>query len=192
MAIYCNSRYLLATKDAAFLQQRIPYRYKQGQAIAGVTDRSALQAIVDAYRYLVKHTSVGQHGLIRVQSGDWNDGFSGLAGCGTNAKCQQAVQAQGESIMNSAMVSFIMERFAQALELCSVPVSLIDPAEVRRFGTEQTAAVREFGWNGRWVNRAWLPKKGFVGTDAKGDGLGITLEPQVGYLVHLNSSFFLC
>lgn len=172
-----SAEYLLATKDAAFLQQRIPFRYKKSQSVGGATDRSALEAIVAAYHYLVNHTSVGQHGLIRVQSGDWNDGFSGMA-CGKDAKCQQVVQAQAESIMNSAMSGYVMERFAQALELCKVPASVLDSAAVRRFGAAQTAAVRQWGWNGQWVNRAWLPKKGFVGTDAKGDGLGITLEPQ--------------
>eukprot|EP01052_Picozoa_sp_SAG31_P061826 SAG31_NODE_20877_length_563_cov_1.232759_1_plen_64_part_10 len=32
--------------------------------------------------------------------------------------------------------------------------------------------------NGDFLNRAWLPNKGFIGTNIKGDSLGMTLEPQ--------------
>ena len=187
--LLASAEYLLATKDVAFLTERIQFRYKVSQSTA--PDRSVLEAIVDAYRYLVNHTGTGQHGLMRVQSGDWNDGFSGLAGCGgKDSACQIAVQAQGESIANSAMMTFVLERFAQALELCKVDKGVLDVAEVRAFAAAQTAAVREYGWNGQWVNRAWLPHKGFVGTNAKGDHLGMTMEPQSWVLLSsmLNAS----
>ena len=185
--LLASSEYLLATKNVEFLAERIPFKFKVSQS--AVPDRSVLQAIVDAYRYLVNHTSTGQHGLMRVQSGDWNDGFSALAGCKDSA-CQIAVQAQGESIANSAMMTFVLERFAQALELCKVDKSVLDVAEVRAFAKAQTAAVRQYGWNGQWVNRAWLPQKGFVGTNAKGDHLGMTMEPQSWVLLSsmLNAS----
>ena len=187
LACDCRSEYLLATKDVAFLTQRIQYRYKTDQS--ATPDRSALEAIVDAYRYVVNHTSTGQHGLMRVQTGDWNDGFSGMAGCGKGVSaCQTAVQKEGESIANSAMMTFVLERFAQALELCKVDKGVLDVAEVRAFAAAQTAAVREYGWNGRWINRAWLPKKGFVGTTS--DHLGMTMEPQSWVLLSgmLNAS----
>ena len=66
---------------------------------------------------------------------------------------------------------------AQALTLCKVNTSVA--SEARAFAGTQRAAVRKYGWNGQWMNRAWLPHKGFIGTNAKGDKLGITMEPQV-------------
>ena len=179
LEIYCLlafSEYLLATKDVGYVKQRIPYKIKANRS--ATADRSVLEAVVDAYRYLVNHTSTGQHGLMRVQTGDWNDGFSALAGCGGPGACQTAVQAQGESIANSAMMAHVLERFAQALELCQVDKRVLNVGGVRAFAVAQKRAVLEYGWNGQFVNRAWLPKKGFVGTNGKGDRLGMTMEPQ--------------
>ena len=177
-----GSEYLLATKDAAFLDTRIPFRYKVDKAPHGQPDRSALEALGAAFTYLVNHTGVGPHGLIRVQSGDWNDGFSELAGCGRNAKCQREVQAEAESLMNSAMATFIYGRFADALEMANAsvtgPAEQVSPATVRAAAQQQRAALLKHGWNGEWLNRAWLPNRGFVGTNGHGDPLGITLEPQ--------------
>jgi hypothetical protein len=190
------SEYVLATKDTGFLAQRIPYRFKVNRAPPGQTDRSVLQVLADACRYLANHTSVGPHGLIRVQSGDWNDGFSTLAGCGSNKQCQHQVQLEAESVMNSAMAAYILPRFAQVLDLAveanatSASQIGLDSATVRAFAASQRVALQNFAWNGDFLNRAWLPHKGFVGTNAKGDSLGMTLEPQAWALLSgcLNAS----
>jgi hypothetical protein len=173
------SEYVLASKDVSFLSQRITYRFKADRAPPGQPDRSVLQVLADAYAYLTNHTGTGQHGLLRVQSGDWNDGFSGLAGCGSNKACQHEVQLEAESVMNSAMATFILSKFAQVLELAAKANAAevgLDPATVRGFAEAQKKALQEFAWNGNWLSRAWLPRKGFVGTQS--DSLGMTLEPQ--------------
>jgi cellobiose phosphorylase len=186
-----TSEYLLATKDVRFLSERIPYKFKLDMLKpSDKTDRSVLEVIAAAYRYLVNHTSVGRHGLLRVQSGDWNDGFSAIAGCGGNVGCQEKVQATAESVMNAAMATHVMDRLASALEMASasahmedaidiIDPSIIDAASVRQFGNLQKEMLLKWAWNeGGWCDRAWLPNKGFVGSSQRGDPLGITLEPQ--------------
>ena len=123
-----------------------------------------------------------------MQSGDWNDGFSSIAHCRTEA-CRTQVQQQGESVMNSAMATYILPRFADALELCNATRNatgeaspllrgVIDPRDVRLFAKEQETVVLAAAWNGAWFNRAWLPTTGFVGTNNRHDPIGIQLEPQ--------------
>ena len=189
--LLASAEYLLATKDADFLKERIPYKFKADKATpSGAADRSALEVIAAAYKYLTTHTGVGPHGLIRVQSGDWNDGFAALAGCRGNAACQTKVQATAESVMNSAMATHILDRLASALEMAAVDPATIDPAEVRQFAKGQQEALLQHAWNGDWLDRAWLPNKGFIGTNTRGDALGLTLEPQPWILLSssLNAS----
>ena len=69
-----------ATYRPMFLATATPFRYKATRSKGGST-RTALQALAAAYRYLANHTSTGGHGILRVQSGDWNDGFSSIARC---------------------------------------------------------------------------------------------------------------
>jgi len=178
----CFAEYVLATKDAAFLAERIPYRFKLEFLKKGEkNDRSVLEIVAAAFAYLVNHTATGKHGIIRVQSGDWNDGSSGLAGCSAaDAACKHKVQAEAESLMNTAMATHIMKRLAAALTLAHADSSVIDVGEVQAFGEQQTRALFAHGLNpSGWINRFWVGgKRGFVGTDAKGDPLGMTLEPQ--------------
>ena len=74
--------------------------------------------------------------------------------------------------------SYILPRFADALELCNVSRKVLDPVDVRQVAAAQQGALLKWAWNGNWFSRAWLPNMGFVGTDSPHDPIGMQLEPQ--------------
>jgi hypothetical protein len=79
------------------------------------------------------------------------------------------VQLAAESVMNSAMATYILPRFAQVLDLAATANATaaagvgLHPATVRAFAEAQVTALQASAWNGDFLSRAWLPRKGFVG-----------------------------
>ena len=75
--------------------------------------------------------------------------------------------------MNSAMATYILPRFAQVLELAAAANATaaagvgLHPATVRVFAEAQVTALQASAWNGDFLSRAWLPRKGFVGTQVR-------------------------
>ena len=66
--LYAATEYVLATKDTAFLGETV-------LAYNSTLNRTVLAALVDSYEYITGHIGVGAHGLLRMQTGDWNDVF---------------------------------------------------------------------------------------------------------------------
>ena len=75
----------------------------------------------------------------------------------------------------------ILPRFAQVLDRgdsqCHCRCRGRAPAGFSgAFAERQRTSLQQFAWNGEFFSRAWLPHRGFVGT--QNDTLGMTLEPQ--------------
>jgi len=66
-------------------------------------NRTVLGCLVDSYKYLTTHIGVGSHGLLRMQTGDWNDVFVQEAMNGGSTRAE--VIATGESSTNAAMAA---------------------------------------------------------------------------------------
>lgn len=76
----------------------------------------------------------------------------------------------GESVLNSAMASYVLDRYASVLEAVDAKPELA--ADARQKAEEHRRAVRA-QWTGEWFRRAWLgPKLGWLGEDS------IWIEPQ--------------
>jgi cellobiose phosphorylase len=107
--LWLASEYVLATRDTAFLDERIPtfplYGPKAGRA-------SVRELLARCYRHLTQVTGAGKHGLMRLSNGDWNDG----AVVGFVPRDQhETVRQQGESTLNAAFASYALELYARML-----------------------------------------------------------------------------
>ncbi|MGA2924250.1 MAG: hypothetical protein ABSE28_24390 [Candidatus Sulfotelmatobacter sp.] len=161
--LWLVSEYVLATRDKGFLDQRIPLYPRREATPADPTIRELVER---SFVHLVEGLGVGEHGIMRLSNGDWNDDV--VVGHVPRALAEE-VRRQGESVLNAAMACYVLEHYARSL----VYVGDTKTAEQARVKAEgQRRAVREY-WAGRWFRRAWLgPHIGWIGEDH------VWLEPQ--------------
>jgi len=161
--LWLASEYVLATRDVEFLDEIVPtypvYGPKAGKA--KVSD-----LLARCYHHLVSITGTGEHGLLRISNGDWNDGA--VLGYVPREK-EGDVRRYGESVLNAAMATYVLDLYTRMLTYAG-QTNLA--AEVQQRAEEQRQAVRT-QWAGNWFRRAWLiPELGWVGEDQ------LWLEPQ--------------
>jgi hypothetical protein len=162
--LWLASEYVLATRDTAFLDQRIPAYARSEKSSA--EDPTVLELLLKSYAHLTSDIGTGQHGLMRLLNGDWNDSivWSHL----TPAQAKD-VREHTESVLNAAMAGYVFAHYARMLQFIGRP-SLAEEARVR--ADVQRKVVRE-QWMGRWFRRAWLGEQfGWVGEKQ------MWLEPQ--------------
>ncbi|MGB9285676.1 MAG: hypothetical protein WCB59_16810, partial [Candidatus Sulfotelmatobacter sp.] len=161
--LWFASEYVLATRDRAFLDERIPL-YPRPEV--SPSDPTIGELLKRSYDHLVEVIGVGEHGLMRLSNGDWNDDV--VVGH-VPSELADEVRRQGESVLNAAMACYVLDYYARLLAY----VGDAPTAEQARAKAEaQRRAVRSY-WAGRWFRRAWLgPHIGWIGEDH------IWLEPQ--------------
>ena len=161
--LWAASEYVLATRDKSFLDERIPPYPRETSSSADPTIREMLQR---TYTHLVQGIGVGQHGLMRLSNGDWNDEVVVMRG---SEDSFEGIRKVGESVLNAAMASYVLDHYARMLAY----IGDRDDADASR---AKAAAQREAVlacWQGKWFRRAWLgPQLGWLGDDH------MWLEPQ--------------
>ncbi|MFX0094316.1 MAG: GH36-type glycosyl hydrolase domain-containing protein, partial [Candidatus Hodarchaeota archaeon] len=161
--LWLASEYVLAWQDTAFLDEELPtypvYGSKAGKA-------SIKDLLNRCYQHLVKKTGTGKHGLQRLSNGDWNDMV--VQGYVPQER-HKNVTEHGESVLNAAMASFVLDLYSQLLTY----INNVDLAQdVHERAEAQRKAVHS-QWTGKWFKRAWLTEDlGWIGTDE------LWLEPQ--------------
>jgi hypothetical protein len=161
--LWVTTEYVLATRDKAFLEERIPLYPKQESGPADPTIRELLKR---SYIHLVEGIGVGEHGLMRLSNGDWNDDV--VVGHVPPALAED-VRKNGESVLNAAMSCYVLDYYAQLL---SYTGDAKTAGEARAKADAQRHAIRAC-FVGRWFRRAWLGSHiGWIGEDH------VWLEPQ--------------
>jgi hypothetical protein len=161
--LWSASEYVLATRDTAFLDQRISTDRHRG---ANAEDPTVFDLLSRSYRYLTSEIGAGKHGLMRLLNGDWNDSI--VVTHLTPAQASEAT-GQSESVLNAAMACYVLAYYAEMLDFVGRP-TLANEARANAEG--QRHAVRE-QWTGRWFRRAWLGDRlGWMGEKQ------LWLEPQ--------------
>lgn len=161
--LWLASEYVLATRDTDFLDEQLPtfplYGPKAGRA-------SVRELLARCYRHLTEVTGTGQHGLMRLSNGDWNDG----AVVGFVPKDQhEDVRLHGESTLNAAFATYTLELYSCMLAFAGDHELATD---TKNWAEGQRKAVRE-QWGGKWFRRGWLNEKlGWIGENE------MWLEPQ--------------
>lgn len=171
--LWLASEYILATRDAAFLDEIIStyplYAGSQSKA-------SALHLLQSVYECMHNKIGTGTHGLFRQLQDDWNDAVVTI--WVPEANRSECVR-DGESVPNSAMAAYTFDNYAQMLEYVgrsSKAASLAALQQLADTVTGQANIHREATrrtWTGKWFKRAWLGSKtGWIGER------NIWLEPQ--------------
>lgn len=162
--IWVGCEYVLATKDFAFLNEGIANRPLQEPTASSPTVRNLLAR---CYRYLIDAVATGPHGIMRMLMDDWLDALVYQA---VPLKLREEYIRVGESVLNSAMASYVFDRYASLLESVDPGTELAGDA--RQKAEEHRRAVRA-QWTGEWFRRAWLgPELGWLGEDS------LWIEPQ--------------
>jgi hypothetical protein len=134
------TEYLGATGDLAFLDAPMPY--DPPEAVPGATTWDHLR---DAVRHLFDTVGAGEHGLVRVQTGDWSDGIV------LEAPDREAAIAHGESVPNTQMAATILPRVADLVEARDPALA----AEIRAQVAAYRAALA-VAWTGSFYGRAYF------------------------------------
>ncbi len=160
--LWTASEYVLATRDAKFLDEEIPARFS---AKAGQMD-TVRNLLARCYRHQVNDVGVGQHGIVRMLNDDWNDGLLGTWSQSAFKECAD----QGESVLNSAMTAWVFDEYARLLRYAGESAALT--AKVSESAESARKATRA-QWTGKWLRRAWLgPTLGWIGETT------LWIEPQ--------------
>ena len=145
---YVTARYIEATGDTAFLDEKISMLSASPLA-QGELERYNHYPQAEQPRSLLEHcllaidkgATLGPHNLPLIGTGDWNDGFNGVGDHG-----------QGESVWLAWFLCDVLNRFASICERVG------DPETAQRLKTaarEYAAAVEQSAWDGAWYRRAY-------------------------------------
>ncbi len=162
--LWIASEYVLATRDTEFLEEMIPTYPVYGRKASKKKVEDILKL---CYHYTVEKIGVGEHGLMRLSNGDWNDGI--VLEFVTKPKDRKAIRKYAESVLNASMASYVLKLYSHMLTYMGDTELAKDSY---KYAVAQRKAV-EAQWAGSWFRRAWLtPKLGWVGEKE------MWLEPQ--------------
>lgn len=161
--LWLVAEYVLATRDRAFLRQSVSYWPAPYTRPEPVWDHC-----LRALDHLLHTVGVGEHGLLKLRLGDWNDTFVAEGGVPIDR-----VWNEGESTLNTAMAVHVLRRFAELADLAGETVTA---AAARTRAEEFADAVRSC-WRGAHLNRGWRTSDREVGHQ------DLFLEPQPWALI---------
>jgi hypothetical protein len=172
------TEYLSATRDFDFMFENVPF-YPPG-----APTRTSGTTALDHIRLAVDHifaddgVGIGDHGLLRVRSGDWSDSIvletalsDGLLGV-----AYQNSKANGESVTNSQMALYVLPLLANLMRDGAPDIyAKLNDGRLERL---RTAVNHQWNQQG-WYNRAIL--RSVINDPIKIEDL--TLEAQVWALI---------
>jgi len=162
--LWAMAEYLLATRDYDFLNQRIPFYSPQD--IFAQPSVTVLEHIRTAFEHLRNVVGTGEHGLIRMRTGDWSDGITWFT------ENPSLTEEKGESTFNTAFATYVLPVIAGAIEEYDGAL-----AREMRVQAEMYRTAMEKQWGGAWYYRGWQGNGKPFGDDR------IFLEPQVWSLI---------
>lgn len=154
---YVTAEYVRFTGDASLLDEEAPYIQgailKEGQDesydIHPETDYKET-IYMHCIRAIDKGINLGEHGIPKIGSGDWNDGFSTVGNKG-----------MGESIWLGFFIYEVLNRF---IPMCEVKQDLERVEKYKKVQESLKKALNSFGWDGRWYRRAYTDTGDILGT----------------------------
>jgi len=160
---FATSEYVRATGDRAVLDEEVPFL--GGRELArGETDRydeypqvAESASLYEHCRRAIGHgATVGAHGLPRIGSCDWNDGFDRVGPGG-----------RGESVWLAWFLAVVLDRFSP---LVAARGDAEEAAEHRELASRYREAAETTGWDGAWYRRATFDDGSPLGSAANREG----------------------
>ncbi len=159
--VWALSEYVGATGDEGFLDEHVPYWPRDARP-----DATTWSHLVGALRHLFDVVATGEHGLVRIGTGDWSDGIV------VEAPNRDLAVEKGESVPNTQMAVAVLPRVADLVE--TRDPALAQEIRTRVEGFRQALAGT---WTGDHFVRAYF-----------GDGVpvyadSVNLESQIWALI---------
>ena len=178
--LHLATEYVSATKDVSFLLSEADAVHAYGETAT----HTVLEGLLAAQKFTLHNVGKGPHGLLRLLSSDWDDGF----------KPPAVAEPVAESVLTSALAAFVLPRWAALLRSLPAPHAHAHEPEAtaaEAFGSELKETIFEQAWNGQWLRRAWLGDDvKWVGTspaEASVNGSQVSLySAQVGWALLAN------
>jgi len=162
--LWAMAEYLLATGDYDFLNEKLPFYSHQN--IFSAPTSSVFDHIRIAFEHLKNDIGTGEHGLIKIRTGDWSDGILWFT------ENPSITEEKGESTFTTAFAVYALPRIAEAIEQYDSNL-----AQSMREEAENYKTAMKKQWGGRWYFRGWEGNGKPFGDDR------IFLEPQVWALI---------
>ncbi len=143
--IWALSEYIYLTRDYQILKELL--------SAANSTIADILKLIINYV--LSEHIGLGEHDMVRVCDGDWNDGITFMV------KKRRKFMKRGESTFNSAMLAYSFKKILPLIE--SLDRSL---ANLMKKVMNKVMKALNTSWNGKWFNRGWDGVGNPIGTDS--------------------------
>jgi hypothetical protein len=145
--------YLSATGDLSILSENVPFYPPDAKREGGSTGLDHIRA---AAKHLLEGIGSGEHGLLKIGSGDWSDGVvidAALSdGIGPFGVTYQNSKRNGESVPNTQMALYVLPLVAALVEAHDGELAAYLRAPLA--GLQNAVAAQ---WNPRgWYNRAVL------------------------------------
>jgi cyclic beta-1,2-glucan synthetase len=146
---YVTAYYVEVTGDNAILEEKVPFLTGDPLSSREENRYTLFEPTSQAYS-LFEHckralnrgiSSSGEHGLLLIGTGDWNDGMDRVGARG-----------RGESIWLSWFAIAVIESFTDLHEQWPEKLSV---SGWRDRAKELAQAIEESGWDGKWYRRAY-------------------------------------
>ncbi|HXQ22097.1 MAG TPA: hypothetical protein VN812_10530 [Candidatus Acidoferrales bacterium] len=148
-ALWLAAEYATATGDLAAFDAPLSYHPTHNTSAVPLREHLRRQ-----FRFFVDVVGRGERGHVRILHADWNDLAIHESGVDP-----QSMIAQGSSVLNSAMTSWVLGVFgALATRLGEAALA----TEARTQADELRQLVSD-AWNGSWFHRAYAPGGGVIG-----------------------------
>lgn len=145
--LWALTEYIFATRDFDFLDEEHLYYPRDKKKM-----RTVRAQIEQTCNYMMHTIGTGEHGLMRVGTGDWNDPLQ------FHVKNRFTFLKKGESSYNTAMALYVLPRVASLVATWNKNF-----AQTLNEFTDRLKNALLKQWNGKWLYRAW---------DGKGRRLG--------------------
>jgi len=142
-ALLLAAEYLLATKDTSFLSEKVTFY--------GGREHCVHDALIRCLNFSVDGVGLGEHGIMRQLTSDWDDFFHPPA----------EAYNLSESVLTASLATYALDRFAQAMQLAGDADSASKASD---FAEANRVNIYKHAFNGQWLRRAWFgPEAGWVG-----------------------------
>lgn len=154
---YVTAEYIRFTGDQSILEEQVPYI--SGPILEDGIDEHydhhpETDMTEDIYSHCIraidKAINLGKHGIPKIGSGDWNDGFSTVGN-----------QGEGESIWLGFFLYEVLNRF---IPICEMRNDEEKIQKYKKVQEELKKNLNTLGWDGRWYRRAYMDNGDILGS----------------------------
>lgn len=146
---YTVCEYIDKTSDTKILGDNIAYcegivlKESQHEIYGEVRKTSIKESVYNHCKKALDHAyKLGEHNLILMGCGDWNDSFNGVG-----------IEGKGESVWLSEFMIIVLKRFS---EICEIIGDINSRDDYILKANTLSIAVEENCWDGEWYMRAFF------------------------------------